>query len=108
MVATLGGQGVVSLLTVIQSHRQGYFPGGSAAKNPPANAGDRGSVPDQGRSHMQGSNQAVCRSYLSTATEPTSPRARSANKSSHRDERPERCSSSSPARHSEGKAHVQR
>ena len=28
------------------------FPGGSVAKNVPANAGDTGSIPDQGRSHM--------------------------------------------------------
>ena len=28
------------------------FPGGSVVKNPPANAGDTGSVPNLGRSHM--------------------------------------------------------
>ena len=28
------------------------FPGGSVIKSPPANAGDRGSIPDPGRSHM--------------------------------------------------------
>ena len=28
------------------------FPGGSVAINLPANAGDMGSIPDQGRSHM--------------------------------------------------------
>ena len=28
------------------------FPGGSVLKNPPANAGDTGSGPGQGRSHM--------------------------------------------------------
>jgi len=32
------------------------FPGGSVVKNPPANAGDTGSVPGQGRSHMAWSN----------------------------------------------------
>ena len=31
------------------------FPGGSVVKNPPANAGDTGSIPDSGRSHMLGS-----------------------------------------------------
>jgi len=30
----------------------GGFPGGSVAKNPPANAGDTGSIPDPGGSHM--------------------------------------------------------
>ena len=28
------------------------FPGGAVVKNPPANAGDMGSSPGQGRSHM--------------------------------------------------------
>ena len=28
------------------------FPGGSVVKNPPANAGDTGSIPDLGRPHM--------------------------------------------------------
>ena len=37
---------------------RGGFPGGSVVENPPANAGDRGSIPDQGRSHMPQSNQA--------------------------------------------------
>ena len=32
------------------------FPGGSAVKNPPANAGDIGSIPDPGRSHVPQSN----------------------------------------------------
>ena len=32
------------------------FPGGSMVKNPPANAGVMGSIPDPGRSHMPWSN----------------------------------------------------
>ena len=32
------------------------FSGGSVVKNPPANAGDTGSIPDLGRSHMPQSN----------------------------------------------------
>ena len=32
------------------------FPGGSVVKNPPANAGDTGSIPGPGRSHMPQSN----------------------------------------------------
>ena len=32
------------------------FPGGAVVKNPPANAGDTGSSPDPGRSHMPQSN----------------------------------------------------
>ena len=32
------------------------FPGGSMVKNPPFDAGDTGSIPDPGRSHMLQSN----------------------------------------------------
>ena len=32
------------------------FPGGSVAKNPPANAGDMGSIPDPGRVQVMQSN----------------------------------------------------
>ena len=32
------------------------FPAGSVEKNPPANAGDTGSISDSGRSHMLQSN----------------------------------------------------
>ena len=32
------------------------FPGGTVVKNPPANAGDTGSIPGPGRSHMPRSN----------------------------------------------------
>ena len=35
---------------------QGNFPGGAVVKNPPANAGDTGSSPGLGRSHMPRSN----------------------------------------------------
>ena len=34
----------------------GDFPGGAVVKNPPANAGDTGSSPGLGRSHMLRSN----------------------------------------------------
>ena len=32
------------------------FPGGAVVKNPPAKAGDTGSIPGPGRSHMPRSN----------------------------------------------------
>ena len=34
----------------------GGFPGGAVVKNQPANAGDTGSIPGPGRSHMLGSS----------------------------------------------------
>ena len=37
---------------VIQSNEDWDFPGVAVVKNPPANAGDMGSSPGLGRSHM--------------------------------------------------------
>ena len=56
------------------------FPGGAVVKNLPAKAGDTGSSPGPGRSHMPRSNEACApqlRSLHSTAREPQllSPRA---------------------------------
>ena len=39
----------------IQSHlkkQERAFPGGAVVKNPPANAGDTGTIPGPGRTHM--------------------------------------------------------
>ena len=51
----------MDLETVIQSEgsqkeRNRDFAGGAVVKNPPANAGDTGSSPGPGRSHMPRSN----------------------------------------------------
>ena len=49
------------------------FPGASVVKNPPANAGDTGSSPGLGRSHMPQSNKARApqlQNLLSRACEP--------------------------------------
>ena len=54
------------------------FPGGAVVKNPPANAGDTGSSPGPGRSHMPRSNEAREPQLLSpraTTTEAPAPRA---------------------------------
>ena len=40
------------------------FPGGSAVRNPPANAGDVGSIPGQGRSPGEGNGNPLQYSYL--------------------------------------------
>ena len=40
----------------ILKHGQRDFPGGAVVKNPPANAGDTGSIPGPGRPHMLQSN----------------------------------------------------
>ena len=42
--------------TWIKPKKAWSFPGGSLVKNPPANAGDMGSIPDPGWSHMPQSN----------------------------------------------------
>ena len=41
------------------------FPGGTVVKNPPANAGDKGSSPGPGSSHMPRSNEAHAPQLLS-------------------------------------------
>ena len=43
-------------VNICQKGRSWDFPGGAVVKNPPANAGDTGSSPGPGRSHMPGSN----------------------------------------------------
>ena len=58
--------------------------GGTLVKNPPANAGDVGSSPSQGRSHMPRSNEARASQLLNPAClEPTL-----RNKRSHHYEKP--------------------
>ena len=42
--------------TVVKNLPARDFPGGTVVKNPPANAGDMGSSPGPGRSHMLRSN----------------------------------------------------
>ena len=44
-------QGAYFLCFIDIRHKQG-FPGDSVVKNPPADAGDMGSIPGPGRSHM--------------------------------------------------------
>ena len=75
----------------IKKYRFQDFPGGAVVKNPPANAGDVGSGPGPGRSHMPRSNEAHAPQLLSlrsracepqllspraTTTEARAPRAR--------------------------------
>ena len=48
------------------------FPGGTVVKNPPANAGDTGSRPGQGRSHNRGATNPVHHNYWACALEPAS------------------------------------
>ena len=65
--------------TVRQECTKRGFPAGAVAKNPPANAGDTGSSPGPGRSHVPWSNEAHAPQLLSpraTTTEARTPRAR--------------------------------
>ena len=48
-------EGKISQEVSLESNSKGVkqgFPGGTVVKNPPANAGDTGSCPGLGRSHM--------------------------------------------------------
>ena len=50
------------------------FSGGSAVKNLPASAGGMGLIPDQGRSHVSWSNEAMCLNcWWACALEPMCP-----------------------------------
>ena len=40
----------------LQKYQKQGFPGGAVVENPPANAGDMGSIPGPARSHMPQSN----------------------------------------------------
>ena len=49
------------------------FPGGTVVENPPANAGDTGSSPGPGRSHMPQSNEAHAPQLLSLCSRARAP-----------------------------------
>ena len=51
----------------------GGFPSGTVVKNPPANAGDMGSSPGQGRSHMPWSNKACVPQLLNLRSKAREP-----------------------------------
>ena len=72
------------------------FPGGAVVKNPPANAGDKGSSPGPGSSHMPQSNEARVPQLLSLHSRALKPQLLKPaclepmlrNKRSHRNEKP--------------------
>ena len=47
---------IIATPICFKNYRNGGFPGGAVVKNPPADAGDTGSSPGLGRSHMPRSN----------------------------------------------------
>ena len=52
------------------------LPGGAVVKNPPANAGDKGSSPGLGSSHMPRSNEACAPQLLSLCSRARKPQLR--------------------------------
>ena len=64
------------------------FPGGAVVENPPANAGDTGSSPGLGRSHMPRSNWARESQLLSLRVWSlcSATRGRNSERPAHRDE----------------------
>ena len=73
-----------------QTEQSWDFPGGTVVKNLPANAGDTGSIPGPGRSHMLWSNYTHEPQLLSpraTTTEACVPRARALQQVSHHNEK---------------------
>ena len=93
------------------------FPGGSVIKNLLASAGDTGSIPELGGSHMPLSNLPLCRDYVTRALEPKSHnywswQAQSpalCSKKRHYNKKPSHCSERvAPSRHNYRKARVAR
>ena len=70
--------GIYPEKTIIQIESWGGFPGGAAVENLPANAGDTGSSPGLGRSHMPRSNWAHEPQLLSLRVWSLCPTAREA------------------------------
>ena len=56
ITAAVPSSSLLADLKVFDLRRLGGFSGGTVVKNPPANAGDMGSNPGPGRSHMPRSN----------------------------------------------------
>ena len=98
------------------------FAGGTVVKNPPANAGNTGSSPGLGRSHMPRSNQARAPQLLSlrsrahkpqllslcaATTEAREPRARAPQEKPRKWEAPRTATKSSPSSLQPEKARVQ-
>lgn len=52
-------------ITQHKKRANGGFPGGPVVKNPAANGGDRGSIPDPGRFHTPGGTEPMCLNYCS-------------------------------------------
>ena len=48
---------------IVRKRSIGGFPGGAVVENPPANAGDTGSSPGLGRSHMPRATRPVSHNY---------------------------------------------
>ena len=67
------------------------FPGGAAVKNPPANAGDTGSSPGPGRSHMPRSNYARAPQLLSLCSRAHEPQLLSLRATTNEARAPRAC-----------------
>ena len=61
------------MVTTNEKQRPWDFPGGAVIKNLPANAGDTGSSPGPGRSHMPQSNKAHVPQLLSLCSRAREP-----------------------------------
>ena len=71
------------LTQLLSEIKSGDFPGGAVVSKPPASAGDSGSIPDPGGSHVLWSNQAREPQLL----RPASPRVRALQQEKHHNKR---------------------
>ena len=99
----------------VSKHQGGGFPGGTVVGSPPANAGDAGSSPGPGGSHMLRSGWARAPQLLSLRSGAHGPQLlRPAhlepvlcNGRSHRNEKPMHCSGEWPPLAATGESRVQ-
>ena len=81
---------------ILQNSRNSDFSGGPVVNNPPANAGDTGSIPGPGRSHMSWVKEAHAPQLLRLCPRAWEPQLLSSralepvlcNKRSHHNEKP--------------------
>ena len=62
-------QGLVKFMFIESARLSNHLPGGAVVKNPPASAGDMGSIPGSGRSPGEGNGNPLQYAYLENSVD---------------------------------------
>ena len=62
-------QGLVKFMFIESTRLSNHLPGGAVVKNPPASAGDMGSIPGSGRSPGEGNGNPLQYAYLENSVD---------------------------------------